>query len=197
MHEIAKIFKKHGYIVKTFNNSNDTIEELLKEIKLDDTIGIGGSSTILDMGIYDLLENRGNKIYWHWKADNKIDALVNAKSTSVYISSVNAITEDGKIVNMDGTGNRVSSMIYGHKKVFLIIGKNKICKDYAAAIERIHTVASPKNAERLKINTPCRFTGKCNDCDSPDRMCNAEIILHRRPKGTNIHLYLVDEELGF
>lgn len=197
MYEIAKTFEKHGYIVKTFNNTSDTIEELLKDIELEDTIGFGGSSTILDMGIYELLENRGNSVYWHWKVDNKKDALVNAKSTSVYISSVNAITEDGKIVNMDGTGNRVASMIYGHNKVFLVVGKNKIFKDYAAAIQRIQTVAAPKNAERLKINTPCRFTGKCNDCDSPDRMCNAEAILHRRPNGTNIHLYLVDEELGF
>ena len=197
MVDLVNIFQQYGYIIKTFNNSSDTIEELLKEISLDESIGIGGSTTIQELGVYELLQERGNEVHWHWKAENKKEALELAKQSSVYISSVNAITEDGKIINIDGTGNRVASMIYGHKNVFLIIGKNKVCKNYDEAVDRIRTVAAPKNAERLKINTPCRFTGKCNDCDSPDRMCNAEVVLHRKPKGTNIHIYLVDEELGY
>lgn len=197
MNSIAKVFENYGYNVKVFSRSEDTIEELINLIDINDTIGIGGSATILEMGLYDIFKNRGNKVYWHWKSENKKETLDFAKDTDVYLSSVNAITEDGKIVNIDGTGNRVSSMIFGHKQVFLIIGKNKICKDYEAAIERIHTIASPKNAERLNLNTPCRFTGKCNNCDSPDRMCRAEVILHRKPNGTNINIYFIDEELGF
>lgn len=197
MNSIAKVFEDYGYNVKVFSKSEDIVEELIELIDINDTIGIGGSVTILEMHLYDIFKNRGNKVYWHWKSDNKKEALDLAKDTDVYFSSVNAITEDGKIVNIDGTGNRVSSMIFGHKQVFLIVGKNKICKDYEAAIERIHTIASPKNAERLKLNTPCRYTGKCNDCDSPDRMCKAEVILHKKPNGTNINIYFVDEELGY
>lgn len=197
MEGLVGVFEKHGYNVKVFDKAEDSIEELIKDIDVTDTIGIGGSSTVLDLGIYDILKQRGNEVFWHWKAENKKDALEKAKDSDVYISSVNAITEDGKIVNMDGTGNRVASMIFGHKQVFLIIGKNKICKDYEAAIERIHTIAAPKNAERLKVNTPCRFTGKCNDCDSPDRVCKAEVILHKKPNGTKINIYFIDEELGY
>jgi galactitol-specific phosphotransferase system IIB component len=197
MENLVKVFEEHGYNVKVFDKAKDSVEELIKAIDVTDTIGIGGSSTVLELGIYDILKERGNEVYWHWKSENKKEALENAKNTDVYISSVNAITEDGKIVNMDGTGNRVASMIFGHKQVYLIVGKNKICKNYDAAIERIKTVAAPKNAERLKLNTPCRFTGKCNDCDSPEKMCKAEVILHRKPGGTNINIYFVNEELGY
>lgn len=197
MDDLVKLLEGYGYIVKTFKNSIDTKNELLKEIKADDTIGCGGSSTILELGIYEDLLERGNEVYWHWKAEDKKEALKKASFSSVYLTSTNALTEDGKLVNMDGTGNRVSSMIYGHDRVYFVIGKNKICKDYEAALDRIHTVASPKNAIRLNLNTPCRYTGKCIDCDSPDRMCKAEVILRRKPNGTNITIFLVDEVLGY
>lgn len=197
MKDLVKLLERYGYSVKTFNNSDEVKQELLKEISPEDTIGFGGSSTLLELGIYDKLVERGNDVYWHWKAENKKEALTKANSSTVYLTSTNALTEDGKLVNIDGTGNRVSSMIFGHERVYFVVGKNKICKDYEAAMERIHTVASPKNAERLNLNTPCRITGRCSDCDSPDRMCKAEVVLHRKPNGTNIHIYLVDEELGF
>lgn len=197
MNDLVKLLENYGYGVKTFNNADDVVKELLNEIKPEDTVGFGGSSTLLELGIYEDLVEKGNEVYWHWKAENKKEALIKANSSTVYLTSTNALTEDGKLVNIDGTGNRVSSMIFGHERVYFVIGNNKICKNYEAAIERIHTIAAPKNAERLNINTPCRFTGKCNDCDSPDRMCKAEVVLHRKPNGTNIQIYLVDEELGF
>jgi hypothetical protein len=195
--ELKDILEKKGYIAKLFNNSKEACEELLKDIKIDETIGIGGSTTILEMGIWDILKERGHKVFWHWKSENKSEVLKLNLSTNVYLSSVNAITEDGIIVNMDGTGNRVSSTIFGHEKVFLIIGKNKICKDYKAAISRIKTIAAPKNAQRLDLDTPCKYTGKCEDCNSPQRICNVEVVLHRKPNGTNIFIYLIDENLGF
>lgn len=197
MNELVKLLERYGYSVKTFNNSDEVKKELLKEINPEDTIGFGGSSTLFELGIYEELVERGNDVYRHWKAENKKEALEKANSSTVYLTSTNALTEDGKLVNIDGTGNRVSSMIFGHERVYFVVGKNKICKDYDAAMERIHTVVSPKNAVRLNLNTPCRITGKCSDCDSPERMCKAEVVLHRKPNGTNIHIYLVDEELGF
>lgn len=195
--ELSKKLEKNGFKVKIFNNSDEVKDFLLNEIKVEDTVGIGGSMTISNLGIYEELKSRGNKVYWHWKAVDKKSELEKAINTKIYLSSTNAITMDGKLINIDGTGNRVASMIFGHDEVYIVTGINKICKDYDEAIERINTVACPKNAERLKLDTPCRYTGRCNDCDSPGRMCGAEVILHRRPKGTSINILLVDEEMGY
>ncbi len=144
-----------------------------------------------------ILKKRGNKIFWHWKAKDRDKELELAKNSQIYISSTNALTLDGKLVNMDGVGNRVSSMFYGHERVYIIAGRNKICKDYDEARERIKMIAAPKNASRLNTNTPCRFTGRCNDCDSSDRICKIEVIIHKNPTGGDIRIYLIDEELGY
>lgn len=197
MKDLAILLEKNDFNVRIFDNSNDVKDTILKEINQDESVGFGGSTTINDLGIYEELKQRGNSVYWHWKAEDKKEALIKSVNTDVYISSTNALTLDGKLVNRDGNGNRVASMIFGHKRVYIVIGKNKICKNYEEAKERIDTIAAPKNAERLKINTPCRFTGRCSDCDSPDRMCSVETILHKKPNGTSIYLYLVNEELGY
>ena len=104
---------------------------------------------------------------------------------------------DGKLINMDGNGNRVASMVFGHEEVFIVVGKNKICKDYKSAIERIENIAAPKNAKRLGLDTPCNHFGKCNDCNTMDRMCSVETIIHRNPGKTKINICLVNEELGY
>ncbi|NLL82005.1 MAG: LUD domain-containing protein [Tissierellia bacterium] len=197
MEDLINVFEKKGYQVKCFKDSKAASDDLLKDIRIDDIVGIGGSVTILDMGLYEQLTNRGNTVYWHWKSEDKKETLANAKNADVYLSSVNAISKDGKIVNMDGTSNRVSSMIYGHRDVYLIVGKNKICNNLQEAIDRIYTVAAPKNAKRINAKTPCSFTGKCNDCSSPDRICCTEVIFHKKPNGSNIILYFIDEELGY
>ncbi len=194
--KLEKALTKNGFQVKVFNNVPEAKKSLLNEIKQEETVGIGGSVTIQEMGILEELENRGNQVYWHWKKDTQ-NAAFKAMSSDVYLTSTNAITMDGKLVNMDGNGNRVASMIYGHKDVYVVVGKNKICEDYDEAINRIRNIAAPKNAVRLKLNTPCAHTGKCNDCDSPQRMCKAEVILHRNPNSTNIHIYLINEDLGY
>lgn len=195
--ELKEVLIKNGFSVKTFDNRLKAKEELLKQITIEETVGIGGSMTISDMELYDNLKDRGNNVYWHWKKEDKDKELSLARDADTYIASTNALTLDGKFINMDGLGNRVSSIFYGHKNVYIIIGKNKLCRDYNEAIERIKNIAAPKNAERLKINTPCRFTGKCNNCDSPDRMCRIEVIIHKKPSKININIYLIDEELGY
>lgn len=187
----------NGFKVQVFSNAKEVKEALLNEVELGESIAFGGSCTLNELGLYEEFKNRGNEIYWHWKADDKKAALESAVNTDVYMCSTNALTLDGKLVNMDGTGNRVASMIFGHKRVYVITGSNKICKDYNEAIERIKNVAAPLNAKRLNTNTPCRFTGKCNDCDSPERMCRAEVVLHKNPGGTEIIVYIVDEDLGY
>ncbi|MBU5427286.1 lactate utilization protein [Tissierella pigra] len=194
--ELEKVLKNNGFIVKTFENTTKAKEELLLDIKKEDSVGIGGSMTIQDMGIYEELKERGNEVYWHWRKDTQ-NPIEKAMTSDIYITSTNAITLDGKLVNMDGNGNRVASMFFGHKDVYIVIGKNKICTDYDAAIERIRNIAAPLNAKRLNLNTPCTHTGKCSDCESPDRICKVETIIHKKPNTTTIHIYLVNEELGY
>jgi hypothetical protein len=189
--------KQNGFQVKTFESIDKTKEALMEAISIDESIGLGGSMTLSHMGVYEDFKERGNEIYWHWKAENKKAELNKAYNADIYITSTNGLTLDGKLVNMDGTGNRVSSMFYGHKRVYIIAGRNKICKDYDEARDRIRNIASPKNAQRLNINTPCKITGKCSDCDSPDRICNVEVIIHRNTSGSNINIFLIDEDLGY
>ena len=189
--------KENGFQVRTFKNRDRAKEALLGEISISESIAFGGSMTLSDMGIYEDFKERGNEIYWHWKADDKKNELNKAENADIYITSTNALTLDGKLINMDGTGNRVSSMFYGHKRVYIVVGRNKICRDYDAAKDRIKTIAAPKNAQRLNINTPCKFTGECSDCSSPDRICNVEVIIHRNTSRGNINIFLIDEDLGY
>ncbi len=189
--------KANGFNVEIFNSAEEAKKALLEEIDVSESVAFGGSITLDGLGLYEELKNRGNEVYWHWKVEDKATERMKAITTDVYLTSTNALTLDGKLVNMDGAGNRVASMIFGHKRVYVIVGKNKICKDYEEASKRIKNVAAPKNAKRLNTNTPCRFTGSCNDCSSPDRLCNVEVILHRNPAGSNVNIFLIDEELGF
>ncbi len=197
MDKVIKALEKNGFTASIFKNAQDAKEKLLNEIAIGESVGIGGSMTILDMGVYEELMERGNDTYWHWKAEDKKAALEYATTSDVYLTSSNALTEDGKLVNKDGTGNRVASMIFGHKKVFVIVGKNKVCKDVDAAFKRIETIAAPLNAKRLNLTTPCVYTGVCSDCDSKDRICKAETILSKNPNGTSIHVYIIDEDMGY
>lgn len=194
--ELEKVLTNNGFKVKTFNNILEAKESLLSQIKNDESIGIGGSITIQEMDIYENLKAKGNQVYWHWKQDIP-NAAAKAIDADTYITSTNALTMDGKLVNMDGNGNRVSAMIFGHKDVYIIVGKNKICKDYEGARERIRNVAAPMNAKRLQLETPCTHTGICSDCDSSQRICRVEVIIHKNPNGTNINIYLIDKELGY
>lgn len=191
--------KKNGFGVEYFDNINNAKKYLLSKIDDKIDIGIGGSMTIFDSNIHEELIKRGNSVYWHWLAndENKNETLEKAKNASIYLASSNAITSEGKLINIDGVGNRVSSMVYGHDKVYIIAGINKIVKDDKKAIERIKNESCPKNAERLKLNTPCRYTGKCNDCNSPDRMCNITVILEKNPMKADIEILIVNEELGY
>ena len=189
--------KENGFNVEIFDSSEEVKDVLLKEIDTNESVAFGGSMTLENLGLYDELKNRGNEVYWHWKVEDKASERIKAMNTDVYLTSTNALTLDGKLVNMDGAGNRVASMIFGHKRVYIVVGKNKICKDYDEAIKRIKNVATAMNAKRLNTNTPCRFTGSCNDCSSPERLCNVETIIHKNPTGANINIFIVDEELGF
>jgi hypothetical protein len=118
-------------------------------------------------------------------------------NSDVYLASSNAVTEDGRLINIDMTGNRVVAMIFGPPKVILVVGVNKIVKDVDEGIKRVKNVATPMNARRLGLKVPCASTGVCTNCDAEDRLCRVTTIIEKRPSRSDISVILVGEELGF
>lgn len=195
----AENLKACGYTVQCFDTSAQACEYLSGEIR-GKTVGIGGSATVEEMGLYDALTPE-NTVYWHWKPTEECPANAQRKlatQADIYISSVNGLAETGEIVNIDGNGNRVASIIYGHEKVYLVVGRNKIAPDCDAAIYRAKNVAAPKNAKRMNMKTPCAKDGdRCYDCKGPTRLCKALTLLYCKPNSQPIEVILINEDLGF
>lgn len=164
-----------------------------------DSIGFGGSVTLREMGLYEELQAMGRHPHWHWKNDEpKPEVFALAASSDVYLVSSNAITEDGCLVNIDGTGNRVGAMIAGPKQVIVVAGANKLVSgSVPQALARIKTVACPLNARRLGLDTPCAHEGKCDAAHCQHSMCNVTSIIERPVGGHKITVVLVDEEAGY
>lgn len=180
-----------GYVVNVFDGVDSANSYILNNVK-DTTVGIGGSMTIKEMGLDELLQ-KNNTVYWHWNKDE----IKQAANAEIYLSSVNGISEDGEIINIDGTGNRVASTIYGHKKVYFILGSNKVAPDYDSALFRARNIAAVKNAIRLEKKTPCVVTGKCMNCKSPERICRALSVLWEKPKGCDYEVIIIKQNLGY
>jgi len=195
--------KKNGFDVVYAPNREDALKILLSSIPANARVGVGGSVTLREVGIVEALKNRGNVVADHWTQgatlEDKLAIRRSHLSSDVFLSSANAVTLDGKLVNADGTGNRVAAMIFGPRKVIIVIGLNKIVKNLEEALQRIRNVAAPLNSKRLGLHSPCGETGKCDeeDCDPPDRSCNVITILERRPDKTDTTVMLVGESLGF
>ena len=195
--KLVESLQKKGYIPHVFENKDEAKAYLLSEIH-DTTVGIGGSMTVQEMGLYEsLCEN--NRVYLHWKEKGQ-ETVRAAAFSDVYILSANGVAETGEIVNIDGTGNRVAASVIGHNRVYMIIGENKIVPTREEAYDRARNIAAPLNARRLSRKTPCA-TGdevRCFDCSSPERICNACMIFERKPNGIpEYHIVLVKEKLGY
>lgn len=184
-----------------FPTAKEAKAEVLKRIPPKAEVGIGGSLTLREMGLLEALEQRGNVIFDHWKETAKEARMEIGKKqqrAEYFLTSTNALTMDGKLVNTDASGNRVTSMIFGPEKVIVITGVNKITKNLSEGLARIKKVASPKNCRRRKDPTPCAVDLICRDCDSPARLCRVTTIIERRPWGIKeFTVVLVGEELGY
>lgn len=197
--------ERNQFKVLEASSKKDAVDKVLGLIPLDAKVGVGGSMTIRELGLIKALTRRGNRVIHHWQPDMPVSDwlpfMVEAHDSDVFLCSSNAVTEDGKLVNIDSTGNRVASMIFGPKKVVVIAGKNKIVKDVDEGLKRLKNVAGPLNAKRHNlIELPCVTTGLCTDCDSPKRICRVITIMERAPnrvRGPNMTVVLVAEELGF
>ena len=157
------------------------------------TVGIGGSMTVKVMGLYPRLSAH-NQVAWHWEGDS----LEEAAKTEVYLTSANGVAETGELINIDGNCNRIASSVYGHKRVYFVVGINKIEPDYDRALWRARNVAAPKNAQRLGRKTPCAVKGdRCYDCKSPERICRGLSVIWGRPTPVEVmEVVLIGEELG-
>lgn len=186
--------EKLGYTVRTFATGAEASAYLNTAID-GVSVGFGGSCTVQELGLYDSLATH-NEVHWHW-AEGPAQRE-QAIGTQVYISSVNGLAETGEMINIDGTGNRVASTLYGHEKLYLVIGRNKLAATYDEALWRARNIAAPKNAQRLNRKTPCAVKGDhCYDCKSPDRICKALVVFWAAPTGMPTEVILIDEDLGY
>lgn len=190
--------QKNGYQVSVFHTAAEAAAYLNQTID-GKSVGFGGSVTLQDMGIYDLLATH-NTCHWHWPKSGKAmpEVVKAAAEADIYLTSVNALSENGELVNIDGTGNRVASTLFGHEKVYFVVGTNKLATDLASAIDRARNIASPLNAKRLGRKTPCAIKGdKCYDCDSSERICNGMVIHYKKMGSCEMEVVLVKEDLGY
>ncbi|CDF58132.1 lactate utilization protein [Thermobrachium celere] len=196
-----KALEKNNYEVYVVNNVDEMKEKVLELIQDKSTVSFGGSMTLVNSGILDELRKKDIKLLDRYKEGLTGDEIANLYRETFfadyYITSSNAVTENGELVNLDGNGNRVAAMIFGPKKVIVIVGQNKLVKDLEEAYDRVRNYASPINAKRLNRRTPCCETGYCLDCNSNDRICNHYVVTYRQNvKGRGI-VIIVKDELGY
>ena len=201
LENVANNLSRRGFKVSAFETNEDACNYLNREID-NTTVGFGGSITLKELGLFDSLSAH-NTVWWHGKGTQlKVfggDTVIkNAMTTDVYISSANGLSEAGQIVNIDGRCNRIASTLYGHKKVYFVIGKNKIEPTLEKAMWRARNIAAPKNAQRLGLDTPCAVKAdKCYDCSSPSRICRGFLVLEGPPNGADVEIVLVNNNLGY
>lgn len=192
--QVEKNLVDRGYTVKVFATGAEAAAYLDKEID-GVSVGIGGSATVRDLGLYELLEKH-NQVIWHWKQEAG-PARIAAMNTDVYLSSANALAESGEMINIDGVGNRVAATLFGHKKVYFLIGKNKLVPSFHQAVDRARNYAAPIRAQQMNAKTPCALKAdKCYDCKSPGRICRGMVTLFGPMMGAEAEVILIEEDYG-
>jgi len=202
--EITKVLealRKNRYEASYFDTKEEAAAYL--DSKIDGkVVGLGDSQTLIALKLYELLKKH-NEVHdvqqspeaqgMGFKEYAKTTML-----TDIFLCSANAMTEDGVVVNMDGTGNRVAASIFGHEKTYYVVGVNKICPDLETAIWRIRNIAAPKNCHRKHKKTPCAIKGdRCYNCSSPERICNGLLIEYKKMSNMDMEVVIIGEELGF
>lgn len=199
---VVDALKQNGYEAEYFSTAIEAKKRIHSMIPKGVAVGRCGSTTLTQMGICEELRERGCAIINPFRVDLSSEQDLQERRRTllcdVLLSSANAITRDGKIINVDGTGNRVAAITFGPKKVIIIAGRNKIVSNVQEGLERIKNIAAPLNARRLNLEVPCARLDRCpGDCTSPERMCNIIVILEKRPNMSSITVLLVGESLGF
>jgi len=194
--------RKKGFKAFSFATMEEAKQKIKSVIGKSESVGTGGSMTLKDSGILEELQKRGNEMITTTliKTDTQEQAIEirkKAMSADWFMTSSNAVTIQGDLVNIDGMGNRVAGMIFGPDRVLVLAGKNKLTKDPMDAVVRIKREVCGKNARRLNRDLPCAADDRCHNCDSPDRMCNVTTRMERPPSGKEVFVFIVDEEWGY
>jgi len=201
MEQASAALEKNGFKVALFDERQSALEWLSTEAAGAATVGIGGSMTLVELGLGERLEAAGKVVYSHSRpelaAPERRQVMQEQLGCEIFFTSTNALTVGGHLVNIDATGNRVGAMAFGPRKVMVVAGANKITLDVESALRRVREVACPPNARRLGFDTPCAKTGLCTDCNSPQRICRITTIIERRPRATDLQICLVNEDLGY
>ena len=199
--------RKRNFTGLYADTANEAQNLILSIIPTDAMVGLGDSSTIRQLGVVERLKDRGNRVVNPFDItkvpkDQKSyfeflfwPSLV-ATLCDVFLAGTNAVTEDGKIINVDGAGNRVSGMFWGHQKSIIVVGKNKITKNLDEAINRIKNVIAPEHTRRKGGSPPCTVTGRCHDCRGIERKCAITTIIEHKPITCDINVVIVNEDLG-
>lgn len=198
--KMQKAFNQNHIELLFLNKQEELLKYLDNLIEENQTVGVGGSMTLFETGVIDYLRKKPIRFLDRYQEGLSADQIENIFHQSlladVYLTSSNAIDRNGNLYNIDGRGNRVAAMIYGPKKVVVIVGMNKIFDDELSAIQHIKNMSCPANALRLHKNTPCVQVGKCVDCQSDDRICSAYVKIARQPLG-RMTVLVINEELGY
>lgn len=192
---VKKNLEARGYAVRVFATGKEAADYLDAAID-GKSVGFGGSATLDALGVYERL-GKHNETVWHWKWEDPAAARREAMTADVYLTSVNALAETGELVNIDGAGNRVAATLFGHEKVYYVIGRNKLATTYHEAVWRARNVAAPQRARQLGKKTPCAVKcDRCYDCKSPERICRGLVTLWGPMMGMEAEVLLVEEDLG-
>ncbi len=179
------------------SDKDEALKIALSLIEKGSTVTMGGAMSAHEIGLVDALKKGDYNFIDRDQEKDKRAAMLAAYDADVFLSSANAITNDGVMVNIDGNSNRVSAIAQGPKKVVFIVGMNKVCDDIDGAMKRARNVAAPINAQRFNLNTPCAKTGACFNCMSPDTICCQFLITRYSRHEGRIHVILVNDNLGF
>ena len=196
---VEKNLEERGFKVSAFATAKEAADYLNAQID-GESVSFGGSMTLAQMGLFESL-GKHNTMFSHWNVPDGMSAdevREKAASCEHYLLSANGLAETGEIINIDGTGNRVASSLFGHKKVWYVVGSNKLAPTYDEALWRARNISAPKNAQRLGVKTPCAAKGdRCYDCKSPQRICRCLVVLWEAIRSCETEVVLVDEPLGY
>ncbi|OFW56436.1 MAG: hypothetical protein A2133_11420 [Actinobacteria bacterium RBG_16_64_13] len=199
--------KKRQIVGWAAEDAAEAREIVLKIVPAGAVVGTGDSSSVRQIGMVEALEARGNRVINGFALPDRVTdiqslfdrafwPMLQATLCDVFLTGSNSLTEDGRLVNVDGVGNRVAGMFWGHPLSVLVVGRNKIVKDLDEALDRVKNVIAPEHVRRKGAPTPCVKSGRCHDCVGPTRVCAVTTIIERRPAHTDLHVVVVDEDLG-
>jgi hypothetical protein len=194
--------EKNGFTARYCATPEDAGEYIISEAADAVTIGFGGSMSVVSLGVEHQLRGQGKEVLNHsapgLSRDERLAIMRRQLTCDLFLSGCNALTLNGELVNIDATGNRVAAMFFGPRKVIVVAGRNKLVDGTPHdAIERVKTWATPPNAKRLDFKTPCAVSGLCSDCNAPDRLCRVTTIIDRKPRFTDLHVLVVNADMGF